>query len=323
MVKDTRIPVYDTARALCTIHIIIFWHGVMYFYPDSLIIKVGVPVTVAALACFTFQSGLFNSVNNGALSFYKNRIKRLYIPFVLAYFLLIVIGLNTYNITDTLLSLTGLSCFFGGQPNTLWYICMLLVFYMMTPLIIYNASRTTVEGCKKIALRCAIIYLIFFFMARSLPLFECRILYYFPFYALGLIFQPKNLYKYIHSSKKTNLIRIGYASVMFCATVLLAVLCEFSFLYNEILINVLYGMFGTILLLLVSDLISKMERVDILLSAISYSSMFAYMYHRFIFFMCMRLMISCHPILILLVESIILFPICYYIQKGYDRILDS
>lgn len=245
-----RILLYDTARALCAIHIIVLWHGIMYFFPESLMIKIGSPITVATLACFTFLSGLFNNASKGTYAFYLNRLKRLYVPFAISYFALIFIGFNKFTLKDTLLSLTGISCFLGGQPNTLWYICMLLIFYALTPYILFNCDKKCISG--KIAARGLIVFLIFTLCDKYMPNFETRILYYFPFYILGLLTVPEKLYSIIHLQKHKYLNLLA-GIFLFGLTFLLSACLTNELVLINIGKHILLGFFGTILILLVAE----------------------------------------------------------------------
>lgn len=316
-----RVKLYDFARALCALHIIITWHGVAYFYPDSIVIKLGTPMTIASLACFTFLSGLFNNIKNGIASFYKSRVRRLYVPFVISYFLLVAIGLNDMNLKDSILSLTGLSCFFGGQPNTLWYICMLLIFYALTPLLLFNSDRGTKEGQKKIALKGAAIFVIFYLADRSLPYFETRILYYFPFYVLGLILHPQKIQIWI-SLKRSKYIWLFSSVVFLGLTVLLSAVAVNKATIAQLFICLSYGFWGTILFLTCSEFLSYLTYIGKILVDISYSSMFAYLFHRVIFFFCIGVLLQFHPMVVLIVGSVLSFICSFWIQKWYDNVIN-
>lgn len=318
--SKTRIQLYDITRALCALHIIIAWHGVAYFWSDSVVIKIGTPITIAALACFTFLSGLFNNIKDGTISFYKNRVKRLYIPFTISYFLLIAIGLNEFNFKNTILSLTGLSCFVGGQPNTLWYICMLLIFYAITPLLLHNCDRQSNEGQKKIALKGIVLFSAFYIINNLVSSFEIRILYYFPFYLLGLLLHPNTLYNIINSLKNICTYLCG-GVILFGLTILFSAYTNASNLIIDLFINLSYGFVGGILFLFSSNILSKIPYANIFFNKISYASMFAYMFHRVVFFLCIITFTKCDTICILIIGSILSFYACYWIQKYYDYII--
>lgn len=313
-----RLPLFDIARALCALHIIIAWHGVMYFWPDSVVIKIGTPITIAALSCFTFLSGLLNNLKEGNISFYKNRAKRLYLPFVISYFMLIAIGLNEFSLKYTLLSLTGLSCFAGGQPNTLWYICMLLIFYAITPLLLQNCNRLTNGGRKKIALRGGGLFLILYIINNLVSSFDTRILYYFPFYILGLLFHPKILFNLIDSLKNVNAYLCG-GIALFGLTILFSAYNNTSYSIIDLCINWSYGFWGVILILLSSKILSPIPHAITLFNKISYASMFAYMFHRVVFFLCINTFTN--SINILITGSILSFFTSYWMQKCYDHII--
>lgn len=310
--SDKRLIVFDIVRTLCAIHIIVFWHGVMYFYPNSLFIKFGAPVTTVALACFTFISGLFCRMPNGILAFYKSRIKRLYIPFIFSYFLLIIIGFNNYSLENTLFALTGLSVFLGGQPNTLWFVCMLIIFYAISPLLIYMIKKSPLLS---------IVIVLASYCLLILPTLDVRILYYFPFYVLGLSLSPQSLAMSI--VKKDNIIIIFLSNVLiFCLVVLFLKYCNSNSVMINILTNLLLGISGITILLFISQKLSYINIIQDICNKFAYSSMFAYLFHRVFFFICIYfLAMYVDSIYILIAASIITFICSFWGQKYYDFII--
>lgn len=311
---EGRLLVFDVARALCAIHIVMFWHGVMYFYPDSVLIKIGSPITVSVLAFFTFLSGLFCSVSRaGTWAFYKSRIKRLYIPFVISYILLVLIGFNDFCVKNAFLSLTGLSVFFGGQPNTLWYVCMLLVFYLLSPLCIGLLNRSRLFYIP--------IVLTFGALVMIFPNMDMRVLYYFPFYVLGLLSTPHFVCdNIIWKNKKVLLFILGV--IVFGLTALFSKYGNHESGMILILTNILYGLSGIVILLFISEKIAHINFTKTLFSKLAYSSMSAYLFHRVFFFLCIGLLTSyIGSIYILIIAGILTFVCSYLFQKGYDFII--
>ena len=69
-----------------------------------------------------------------ALFFYKKRVIRFFPLFFLSAILLCFIGFNTLN--QTVIALLGLSPFISPRPFTLWYISMIMIFYLLSPIVL-------------------------------------------------------------------------------------------------------------------------------------------------------------------------------------------
>jgi len=191
-----RIASMDFARFACALYIAGFWHIREYLddaskaaFGKAMRTNVAYQTTYCILALFTLLSGYFARVGRGGGSlgrnvgrFYVKKIIRLYPLFALAAVGMWQIG----RITAQQLGhgLSGLGMFNATVPSllTLWYVCMLLMFYLVTPLV----------GCmdspwKKAAVVLAIEGLLAV-MVHTLALDE-RAMYYWPFFGSGLLLQ--------------------------------------------------------------------------------------------------------------------------------------
>ena len=136
-----RVMFLDASRAFCMLWIVGIWHVVNLdrFKPGIEVITIGV------LALFTFISGYFLGGRlescKEILCFYKKRLKRFYPLFVLSCITLYVLHLIDNSIVyinsflQLLLSITGLAGFTSMMPLTIWYFCMIMFFYLVTPFI--------------------------------------------------------------------------------------------------------------------------------------------------------------------------------------------
>jgi peptidoglycan/LPS O-acetylase OafA/YrhL len=114
-------------------------------------INSGVPFVLSTIVVrlvftegFLFLSGfgLYYSFsrNNDSLSFYKRRLIRLYIPFLLLSFPLYSFFLITregYGIMDYLTQLTTSYFWFHGNYGGMWYVSLSIMLYLLFPLLFY------------------------------------------------------------------------------------------------------------------------------------------------------------------------------------------
>lgn len=123
-----RIIEFDIIRAICILEIVAYWHLRNYF-PITDLGRYGSVITNVSLAGFTLISGYLNGhKKRSVLDFYSSRLKRLFIPYILSYFLLVLIGFNSFEMSKVIMDLVGLSIFAPPMPRTLWYISMLSFF---------------------------------------------------------------------------------------------------------------------------------------------------------------------------------------------------
>ena len=187
---NKRIKYIDYVRALCMIWIVGVWHLQQYANYD-IVNHITEDITSGVLGAFIFISGYFlgkKSINSLSElgDFYKRRFLRIYPMFFLScisLYLLYVL-FNTDSITsvkELILTLTGLACIIPPIPSTIWFVCMILLFYAITPLII---SRKRVAS--KIAV-CVAIYAVLISIKLIFKDTDHRLLLWFPMYSLGLL----------------------------------------------------------------------------------------------------------------------------------------
>ncbi|MDN0066640.1 acyltransferase family protein [Bacteroides gallinaceum] len=177
-----RVLLFDIMKALCVIEIVAFWH--MLDYTPLIYTKVpwGEQLTFTGLSAFTFASGFFLGKKQiSAIPFYKSRLKRFMIPLLGS--LLIFYFLHLTSLKAVCLAPIGLSCFIGPMPLTLWYFSMIILFYWVTPLLLWRVwSMSPLERTMNVVVRSIMIYLI-----MVLANVEERVQMYFFFYILGII----------------------------------------------------------------------------------------------------------------------------------------
>lgn len=138
----------DCARGICVLYIVGFWHMFDYIgiYAKNYVTNC---LTVGILATFTFISGYFSGGKKikdyrTTILFYQKRWISFYPMYVVACMLLWRIG-YIEDLRQFLLTIIGLACFIPPFPATVWYMCMLMIFYFVTPFI----NRYSIRGGGK------------------------------------------------------------------------------------------------------------------------------------------------------------------------------
>lgn len=195
-------------------YIVVFVHLYAYIHVEvrsAYIIPACAILGDACLGLFTLTSGYligkkyrFGKTGTPILQFYWKRIVRVVPLFVLASVALYAIGFNGGR--QTLNGLLCISPFIRPRPLTLWYIPVLLLLYLVTPLL----SR------EKIQHRMAASF--FFLMSLgalyvAIPSVDHRLLYNAFFYCLGVCSAP--LWNWRLSGQKGLVFKIGWV-LLFC-----------------------------------------------------------------------------------------------------------
>ena len=298
--------ILDVVRAICAIQIIGIWHMCNYVFQDSVIMHGSYFLTTIALAGFTFISGILAGASNKTWQiYYRSRIERLFIPFLISYFSLISVGLNHFSTRNFILTITGFCCFTDYQPYSLWYISMLLVFYAVTPLI--KSSHKIVKS---------IVFFLLIFIYYIFRQNDYRIVFYSIFYLMGLnlkITQLANIIdnKYIRTTAIVSIVSI-------CMTF------NKPEYYGNKIIMFFVAFTGIPLLLILSNYLAHIRYSRPLFTSLAYSSMFAYLLHRYIcFHVCRILGVYIPDWTLMPLLLIAIFVTSYYCQVWYDKVLST
>ena len=319
MPRDFR---FDIARAVCMCYIIAVLHLSQYFGLQYYIYGtyIGRLITFSCLGLFTFMSGYLIGKKNDFTSssiahifkFYKKRFIRIYPLFFLATLLLYIIGFN--GLIPSVYGLLGIASFVVRQPKTLWYVSMLIIFYLLTPLINRNSLgyKTIISG---------LIVMLFGFLKLFIQV-DARFIFNLFFYCLGLIMATVDcdfLSKTDGSNQRTHLL-----TVFFYVTLILITNRFFS---NSITMLAV-GALGVAALFSLSCLLSKIKNQSFekTVGFVSYASMVCYMFHRF-FYWCGLEVFTPESLFLKAVYLVFVFVlglvISYFVQKGYDRIVSN
>ena len=307
-----RVLFFDIARALCILWIVGFWHVIDYLHSEELAasMKNYSLVTQVALCCFTFISGFFLGKKRvSAGDFYKKRLKRFFVPLLVTSAMLSVFGWFDSPL-HFVLSVTGLASFIGRMPTTLWYFSMLMIFYLLTPPLLYKAEGRPVD----IIARALLVFAVFYVL-HNVGYCDKRLLLYFPYYIAGMCLTMDNVISLV-SNKVYFTLAMCVAVLSFCI--------PSSYALNgggKILL-------GVYLLITITYYMEKYlhPAVNRIFSMIAYASMFAYLFHREgygIYQLYERVTSVELPQILLPMLTVIIFVVSYYMQMLYDRLLNK
>lgn len=208
----------DLVRALSILWIVCIWHLTDYCTVPFLNIKYGDYFTKTCLSLLFWISGLFNGRHDFSkpgswASFFLKRLFRLYIPFFIASFLLLLVDYPCVFYKTSSVFVTSLipgAALFVRCPSTVWYVMVLLVFYLVTPILANGSTKKRVITS---------IFCLMLFVSVCIYFDgDSRVYKYFVFYDVGTLTPIEFVTKF--SIKKSNkilekIIRfISYASMM-------------------------------------------------------------------------------------------------------------
>lgn len=310
--KKERIWHLDLVRSFCILWIVVIWHNGNIISHNVLTNF----ITTGILGAFTYLSGLLlgsrnNKFNNikDILLFYLNRIKRLYPFFFLSALLFLTIPWlrTTYvkSFEQFIHTITFSACFFKDMPGTIWYVCMIFLYYFITPFILLKDNIY-----YKICI--SFLFLILFLLLYYNSYLDERILIFYPIFIFGLIVKIKkqfNIYILL-----LIIICLFFSYYMFY--------CKINILFNSVICALCLGIFIEYLCRMVNNIKVNIKFYNLIIY-VSYSSMLIYLFHRHYFLINKAICKITHFNCILL--NILLIPIfvycCYLIQQFYDNLL--
>ena len=313
----------DIIRTISCLYIIGIWHLVEYTsfaWKDGAFAYIGALFTTVAMGAFSFVSGIcmqkyhFSKFQD-CIYFLKKRIIRFYPLFFISAFSLLCAGfiLSSHWFIDNsqfILTITGLSLLFPPTAPTLWFISMCMLFYYLTPFILWKRSENKpIMTFLRVFILILIIY-ICHYLSKGYFI-DFKLLIYLPLYALGLLF-PYN--KYNFNKNSITLLICLFIALLIC------IYLKYTSLSSP-LFCILLGLFGTLLLTLLSKGISHngiISRFPI--QAISYASMAAYLFHRQIYEVIYVITGEFNIISAIIAVSVV-FILAYYIQYIYDKFI--
>jgi surface polysaccharide O-acyltransferase-like enzyme len=299
--NKNRLILFDILRAISTIWIVLIWHAkdytTIYSYET-----IGGSITTSVLAAFVFTSGFFLGKKKlDAVHFYKNRFTRLMIPLLISCVILRLIDFIP-STRSVILTPIGLCCFVPPMPPTIWFIAMIILFYWVTPLLLYKTNDLDKKKKYKIIIVRAIVIFAVFILLRP----NTKVLRYFPFYVIGILLTTENI--------KTMLkIKLPFKLLFLALWILITVMTRDIFAIP----------IGVLLLIWFSDYLTKCVKIKKIFTYISYSSMFAYLFHRAFYSLLAFLPYTSEWLRVaeIIAIGIGTFILSYFMQKGYDKIV--
>lgn len=313
---------FDMVRVVAMTFIVAFVHlyGYIYNVRSAHCIQGCEVLTASCLGLFTFASGYligkkydFGGAVGGVWQFFKKRLLRIIPLFLLSALALWLIGFNSARAT-----LNGVLCvspFIKPRPWTLWYIPVILICYLITPIVCR----------KKFSWRFISALVLFFFVVflkRYVHSIDWRFQYNFFFYLVGLVSAPYFDWKLEKASFVKWLIVVLYIGLLVIA-------------HNSSLnvhIKRLFAGIGVFAVLFVCQGIAKMifQKENLISKVainVSYASMACYMFHRLFFWAGEMIWNPADAWVKWLYMAGVVFPVMlvlsYYIQKGYDSIIEK
>ena len=311
-----KIEYIDISRAICMIWIVGFWHMQEYINVNIRFLSV---FTDGSLFCFAFISGLFlgkkriNSIVD-ALEFYKRRLLRLYPLFFLSAtsFYIFKILFNASFICSFkqyILTVSGLACIFTPAPLTIWFIDAIIIMYLITPLI-NHLDKKNKKFILYFSIWLPLLLLHLFFHIVDERFLTISILYF-----VGLIFGSYNISSSGFSQKLKTILEL--------LVILVFLFLNHRFNVDNDFIHFLVSVVVCSFILDISKNIAKIKAANKLLKYVSYSSMTCYLFHRQMLGIISKLLGSIHIAIAYLIVFPIIIIISYYIQYGYDKLLEE
>lgn len=309
--NSKRILLPDIVRSFSILWIVAFWHIFDYVEPRSWQ-QFFLPITYAALVSFTFLSGLFLGKKEMKFSvFYINRLKR-FVPL----FGLSVVLFRYFHLISTkqmILTITGLSSFILPQPLTLWYFSMLIVFYLVTPFLLYKLNIFSNSRDYKLFIIRALVLYLSFLLLSCLGFLDNRLLIYYPIYILGIVFPLEKL-NYVWRNR--------LALVIFGSVIMFGGFLIYLHIGTLIQLGRLFMGFGG--MMVIFSLSSMVERCinstgKHIIETLSYISMSTYLFHRIVYLIMKHLYsVEYLSSIEILVMILVMLSFAFVIQKCYD-----
>ena len=308
---------FDIARVISMIYIIGVFHPLGYvdlFYHNYIVRT----LVYVSLCTFTFLSAFLavsiNTFDNKSdiIRYYKKRFLRLYPLFFIAAILMLILGLN--GKMSTLLGLIGIAPIIGYSFRTLWYVSMLLFFILLTPLI---SSRRRYSPFLKCFTTFLLISIFEYFICGSI---DTNFNYYFFVYIVGIILGLYyNNYAISFLHKKSN---VPITVLLFLIALIIGVFFRNSLFHRFV------GVLGFIALINISCAFSSKTypRLFKLVAICSFASMTAYLFHRIIYYVILKIWNPGGVLELFYIMAVGLpmtIIIAYFIQVAYDKMINK
>lgn len=303
----------DIIRGCCMFYVVGICHlsqylGKSYYLYNNIY---GNSIAWSCLGAFSLISGyLIGKKYNcntfkDALVFYKRRLVRFYPLFFIASIALLIIGFN--DPLQTFYALVGMAPFVSHKPLTLWYISMIMLFYLVSPII-------TVQPAKRRLVRCMLVFLTVI-VCRFFIYVDLRFLFNLLFYLVGISAACIPFNKALEGKK--------YIYGVLALYILLFINLD---LVSHSIVKRLVDIVGVFVIVglakLMGNIIPNKNKIIFFLS---YVSMSAYLFHRLTYWICLQIF-SPHAtaemaLYLIFIALPVGFAFAYYVQKLYDKLV--
>ena len=273
-----RIVRYDFARAICMLWIVGVWHmcsGYLGIIIDKNVYLSN--ITGGVLAVFFYMSGRLSArttIHNKkeAFGFIKHRFLSIYPLYLLSAAIIIF-----YPISDLrdliekaktfLVTAFCINAFVPPMVMTIWFLTILLLFYLITPIFIGKLSL------KKRIIIAISIYAVLLFENLAFGSFDERIVEFFPFYIMGLFISNQI------ESKVLKLRNVLIALPVLVITLIISGKYKSMDLLLRPVHLILMVSF-IICFLYICELLGRIQQLGRICYFLALSSTFAYLFHR-------------------------------------------
>lgn len=310
--KISKLIFIDYLRAASMLYVVGFWHlfGYTEAFPEHSNYFTE-RFTLVILGLFVFISGfLIGSAYNSPhtiTSFYKKRLVRVYPLYVLAILAFFLLEIN--DAITSLKALIFISMYYGPPPLTLWFITMLMLFYIMSPVLI----KYTCSPIKYLSL-VALIFFPTIILQMAFNAGDARLLLYFPCYCLGIYCGRTDL--------RNKVFNYTNASIILFLGVVTSVFKFNSWTLTQLSNIPLVVSASYLIFTLCYQNESKFQR-NSLVNVLSYSSFSMYLFHRPVYIALKEIYFpDTKAMQVFYLMSICLFLvtlIAWSIQKIYDK----
>ncbi len=309
----------DFIRGFCMMYIVGIFHMTQYlgehYYLNNNIY--GNSFMCSCLGTFSLISGyligtkyICNTIKD-ILFFYKKRIVRFYPLFFISSILLYMISFN--DLQQTVNGLFGLSAFEKKGTLTLWYISMIMVFYLISPILLKNKKERIIRSFLVFIGFCVLSQVIFI---------DKRFIFNLFLYLSGICLSLCNI-NCFKTFKKSLIIRSKSFWLWGGVLLYLVIFIHLGNINNFILRKLIecLGVYAIVIL----SCFFKQVADSKLVYFFSYISMAFYLFHRFTYWLCLQIYQPDNLYIRLLYLVFIALPFgilfSYTMQKSYDIFL--
>jgi peptidoglycan/LPS O-acetylase OafA/YrhL len=264
---------------------------------------------MVVLGMFVFISGYLigtkfdGNSKNRLVVFYAKRLLRIYPPFIL--FSIVFYALNIGSGKKLFKTATLISMFIPPAANTLWFVAMIIVFYLISPLLI-NMSKNKVSYF----FFCALLFGSAFMLNHFFDIFNVRLVLFFPTFAVGVLLAS---YKELIHNLKLSVI-----TLLLAASILVTFIDNASmFIWSPLMV------FGPLLCFLIASREEIIIQRFGIMRHIGYASFFVYLSHRPIYEVLKNLYFPQSGIFQIFYLAVICLPIIvaisWVLQKWHDK----